>query len=92
MQPFSRDRSDNLFELRVNGDLAAGERDIADAISLLRATDDLAQQRSRKESCRGVIQIVLIPHAVAAMKIADIGQLDAHPRSSGGGVFGRQLG
>ncbi len=34
-----------------------------------------------------MIEIVLVPNAITAMKIADVGQLDAHPRGRRGGVF-----
>ena len=64
-------------KLRMQCRLAAGEVDACDLRCRASFVDDAAQQFERKELRVMAVEIVLGTKAVAAMKIADVGQLHA---------------
>src|SRR5687767_236507 len=76
-QPFTRDARNGFCKLWMKCRFAAGERDVREAYCLTALARDLFQKGDRKISCRSVVKRIFIAQAVAAMQIADVGQLYA---------------
>ena len=76
LHPCGCHRRDDLIEVRMECDFPARERDVVDAVSGARFVEQATEERDRKIVGAGVIERVLVAHAVAAMQVADVGQFD----------------
>ena len=72
-------RRENVPELPVKRWLAAGEHDLLDAHRVARVPGDAGEEIDRKKVRRIVVERVFVTKAVAAVQIADVGQLDGQP-------------
>ena len=72
-------RRENLPELPVKRRLAAGEHDLLDAHRVARVPGDAGEEIDGKKVRRIVVERVFVTKAVAAVQIADVGQLDRQP-------------
>ena len=93
------DRRQDGAEVAVQRRLAAGERDLLDPIASLRLARDPREEIDRQVARRLVMQGVVVAQAVAAVQVADVGQLDGQPARtvvrrrprSGAAVIGPRL-
>src|SRR5687767_4381248 len=77
LHALARNGGNHVVEARMERYLAAGEGYIVDLVSVARLANNPGEQLGGKVVCFEVIESVLIAHAIAAMEITAIRQLDS---------------